>query len=109
MRRLRRGSSRPGASLLDCPFCEADFMCPMAWNTAGELAWSVTWRCGACGVRTETVISNEQAAHLDLALNRQCAVIRRAADGLEHERMVAEAAAFVRALERGQISAADFA
>jgi hypothetical protein len=80
----------------------------MDWGEAGEGHWWVQARCGECGVWVETVISNVQATALDVTLDRQLAQIRAAADRLDAERMAAQVDAFVRALERDLIVAADF-
>jgi hypothetical protein len=66
-------------------------------------------RCGECGDWSATLISNAQAARLDIELNRQQALIRRAAERLESERMAVEAEAFIDALQSDLIDAADFA
>ena len=57
----------------------------------------------------EIVITDAQAARLDCVLDRQLNAIRRAAAQLEGERMAAEADAFIDALHRDLIDAADFA
>jgi hypothetical protein len=53
-------------------------------------------------------ISNEQAALLDRALDRQMTAMSRAADRLDAQRMAAQSQAFVRALQANAIVAADF-
>ena len=95
--------------LLRCPACRDASMCPMDWEADGELAWWMRCRCGNCGVWVEAVVPNRQAAALDVALDRQLDVIRRAADVLELERMTVEADVFIAALQRGGIHPADFA
>jgi hypothetical protein len=84
-------------------------MCPMDWGTDGDAAWWIEWRCGECGLWAETVVSNDQAARLDCALDRHASALLRAADELELERMATEADAFIAALQRDLIGAADFA
>ena len=96
-------------SCLNCPHCRAPFLCPIDWGTVDDDYWWVLSRCGECGEWTETHIGNEQAARLDIELNRQQALIRRAAERLEVERMAVEAEVFIAALERDLIDAADFA
>jgi uncharacterized Zn finger protein len=94
---------------LDCPSCRAPFLCPVEWGTVDDQHWWVLSRCGECGSWTETLIDNAQAARLDVELNAQQALIRRAAERLEAERMAAEADVFIVALQRDLIDAADFA
>ena len=93
---------------LYCPRCRAPFVCPIDWGTFGDDQWWVLSRCGECGDWSETLISNAQAARLDIELNRQQALIRRAAERLEAERMAVEADTFIAALRRDLIDAADF-
>jgi hypothetical protein len=59
-------------------------------------------------VWAEVVLSNAQAAALDIVLNRQMAAISAAADRLDAERMADAAEAFAAALRRDLIVAADF-
>jgi hypothetical protein len=94
---------------LDCPSCRAPFLCPMDWGAVDDAHWWVLSRCGECGAWSETQITNPQAARLDLELNRQQALIWRAAERLEAERMAVEAETFIAALQRDLIDAADFA
>jgi len=54
----------------------------MEWGAADEERWWILSRCGECGARAEVVTSNAQAAWYDLELDRQTAVIARAADRL---------------------------
>ena len=96
-------------SRLYCPHCRAPFLCPIGWGTFGDDQWWVLSRCGECGHWSETLISNAQAARMDIELNRQQTLIRRAAERLEAERMAVEAEAFIAALQRDLIDAADFA
>jgi hypothetical protein len=98
-----------GHEALECPLCHGRFLCPTDWGTAGEQHWWVLSRCGDCDVWSEVVISNAQAARLDRELDRQATAIRQAAERLEAERMAAQAAAFIDALNRDLIDAADFA
>jgi hypothetical protein len=113
--RAMRGPTFPAPAVdhervsLDCPTCAAEFLCPIEWGTVDDERWWVLSRCGQCGHWIETQITNEQAKRLDLELNRQQALIRRAADRLEAERMAVEADAFIAALQRDLIDAGDFA
>jgi hypothetical protein len=99
----------PGQPVLECPHCRSRFLCPTDWGTADETHWWVLSRCGECGVWSEIVITDGQAARLDCELDRHAMAIQRAAARLEAERMAAEAEAFIAALDRDLIDAADFA
>jgi hypothetical protein len=95
--------------MLKCQLCRTEFVCPIDWGMADEGHWWVLSRCGGCGVWLEILITNRQAAQLDVELERQFATIRRAAARLEADRTAAEAEAFIVALHRDLIDAADFA
>lgn len=81
----------------------------MEWETFGDDHWSMSMRCGQCGNWLETTVTNKVAAEMDVALDRQQAVIAAAADALELERMSREAESFISALQRDLINANDFA
>ena len=99
----------PRHEALTCPHCESYFLCPAEWGTADDSHWWILSRCGECGEWSEIVITDEQAARLDCELDRQLTSIQREAARLEAERMAAEAEAFINALNRDLIDAADFA
>ena len=101
---VRRSTRCSNASPAASPF-----VCPTDWGTAGEEHWWVLSRCGECNVWCEIGITDAQAARLDCVLDRQLNAIHRAAAQLEGERMAAEADAFIDALHRDLIDAADFA
>jgi hypothetical protein len=94
--------------LAACTLCGGDHVCPMDWGETDERHWWVQARCGDCAVWSEIVITNAQAAALDVALDRQVAQIRAAADRMDAERMAEQAEAFVAALRADLIVAADF-
>jgi hypothetical protein len=98
-----------GHEALECLICRSGFVCPMEWGAADDAHWWPLSRCRECGVWSEIVITNQQAGRLDLVLDRQQRAIHRAAARLEAERMAAEAEAFIDALRRDLIDAADFA
>lgn len=100
---------RPGEELAGCMACGASFVCPMEWDTAGEAAWWLRLRCGACEATRELVVSNAAAAGFDRTLGRQAAMIERAIAELDRERMIEEVDAFVSALQAGRIDASAFA
>lgn len=80
----------------------------MDWETSDDTHWRIVTRCGDCGHRRETIVSNERAARLDRDMDRDMDVIRRAADRLDFERMEAETDAFAAALAHDLIAASDF-
>jgi hypothetical protein len=96
------------AATTACAACGGDHRCPLDWGELDDARWWVEWRCGDCGARSEVILANGEAAKLDIALDRQMEQIRAAADRLDAERMADEAAAFVTALHRDLIVAADF-
>jgi hypothetical protein len=101
-------SPAPRSGLTACVECGGDHVCPMSWGESGSGHWWIEARCGDCGNWSETLISNAQAAALDVTLDSQQALIRAAADRLDVERMADEVDTFVVALERDLIGAADF-
>jgi hypothetical protein len=108
IRLLPRRRPAPRA-LLSCPQCDADALCPIAWETFGDDHWLMWMRCGECGGSLETIVDNRNAAAIDLEMDRQQAQIAAQADALASEQMAAEAEAFVSALERDLFDASDFA
>jgi hypothetical protein len=91
-----------------CMFCCRRFVCPLDWGAVDDDHWWVQSRCGECGVWSEVLLTNAQAARLDRELDGQQELIRRAAARLEAERMEAQADAFIGALQRDLIDASDF-
>ena len=92
-----------------CEHCGRDFVIPVSWFDLDEERWSIRLRCGECGAWREVRVTNAEAKDFDLTLDRQTAQIRSALDRIDHERMHAECAAFLGALQRDLIDAADFA
>jgi len=80
----------------------------MDWGSVDDDSWWIVTRCGECELWAEVVVNNAHAASYDLELDRQQAVIRRAAQRLDAERMADEARAFLLALQANQVVAADF-
>ena len=66
-------------------------------------------RCGACDVRREAIVSNQEAARFDRDLDIAEADMRREADLLSREQLAEEAERFATALELDLIDAEDFA
>lgn len=93
----------------ECPLCHAHFLYPADRGTADDAHRWVRSRCGECGTWSEIVITNTQAARLERELDRQTAAIQDAAARMEAARMAAQADAFIHALRRDLIDAADFA
>ena len=112
MFRLTRPRPAPTPSrrpVLACPACGSDRFCPIEWETAGEHHWWMLLRCGECQAWVEGTVGNEQAAALDIELDRQQAEIAGALATLEMERMAAEVDAFTTALDLDLVDADDFA
>jgi transcription elongation factor Elf1 len=105
------GAARPApvTGLHECPDCRSDMVCPVHWHSVDSERWSMNLRCGECGAERKVVASNAQAADFDSALNERLRKLERALERIETSRMAAEIDAFVVALERDLIDAADFA
>lgn len=92
-----------------CPRCGGDHVAPVEWEPADDAHWRIRCRCGLCDSWHQVVVRDAVASVLDCRLDEQQQAIRRAADRLEHSRMAAQIDAFVAALQRDLIDAADFA
>ena len=111
-RLLRRPAAGPAprrTPVIACPACGSDRICPIDWETAGEHHWWLLMRCGECQTWVQDTVGNEQAAALDIELDRQQAEIRDALASLEVERMAADVDALTTALELDLVDADDFA
>jgi hypothetical protein len=104
----RRNELEPRRSLHICDVCGVDTVNPVSVESIDDFHWCVLMRCGACGARTEAVLSNEVAARYDEELDRGWRKIRRAAEALEEENMAEWASSFITALDRDLIDAGDF-
>jgi hypothetical protein len=93
---------------ITCTLCGGDHVCPMDWGEKDEDHWWVRSRCGDCGVWSEVIVSNAQAAVLDITLSRQLGQILASAERLDAQRMAESAEAFAAALRCDLIVAADF-
>jgi len=100
---------RPDAGLELCPVCDRDFVQPVDWEPIGDERWWMFLRCAECGMSREVVVSNAQADRFERELHARASVLSNAVRKLEGERMSAEIDAFVTALDRDLIDAADFA
>ena len=105
----RAGRPAPATGLAACADCGRDFVNPVEWEPAGDDGWWMFLRCGECGSSREVTVPNDVAERFDVELNERAATIDRAARRLDRERMAAQVEAFVGALRRGLIDAADFA
>ena len=108
-RRPAVAPARGRKPVLACPACDSDRICPIDWATAGDHHWWLLMHCGECQAWVQATIGNEQAAALDIELDRQQAEIRKALAALEAERMAADVEAFTTALELDLVDADDFA
>jgi hypothetical protein len=106
---LRAARPAPVTGLHECPECRSDMVCPVRWHAVDDTRWSMDLRCGECGLERKVVATNAQAADFDGALNERQRKLERALQRLEARRMEAEIDAFVEALDRDLIDAADFA
>ena len=66
-------------------------------------------RGGECGMSREVSVTNADAERYEAALHSRASIISRAMRRLEIDRMAAEVASFVAALQRDLLDAADFA
>jgi hypothetical protein len=92
-----------------CPACKKDFVQPVSWEADGDEHWWMFLRCGECGISREVSVTNADAERYEAALHSRASIISRALRKLEIDRMAADVEAFVTALQRDLIDAADFA
>jgi hypothetical protein len=112
LRRRRTEAAAPDPAhrgLATCALCAQDAVAPVEWEPVGQDRWWMALRCGGCGTAIEVVVPDAVAERYDRELARDTVAIRRTADGLERERMHAEAEAFIGALRDGLVGPADFA
>jgi hypothetical protein len=91
-----------------CLWCGSNFASLVEWHVVDEHHWWVLLRCGECGVWCAETVSNSAAKALDRELDRTTLSIMRELARIDRERMEEQAQAFVGALERDLIDAADF-
>ena len=105
------GAARPApvTGLHECPECRSDMVYPVHWHSIDAERWAMDLRCGECGAERKVVASNAQAADFDSALNERQHRLERALERVEARRMAEDVDAFVEALQRDLIDAADFA
>jgi hypothetical protein len=89
---------RPGRTGLQlCVFCGSDLVTPVQSREIGGGGRLLLLRCGECGAWREAIAPPGAAKAFD-----------RAVEGLDRERMAAQADAFIAALHRDLIHAGDF-
>ena len=103
------GSPAPGSGLHQCALCHAECVVPVWWESVGEERWHLLLRCGACGTFRDVTAPDDVAQAYERDVDRGMQEIRATLEGLERERMTAETATFVAALQRDLIGAEDFA
>ena len=74
-----------------------------------RIGWHLLLRCGQCETYRDVVADDDTANAYERELGRGGAQIRRAVAELDGERMAAQVAAFIVALQRDLIDAGDFA
>jgi hypothetical protein len=89
--------------------CRRDFVNTIEWEPVGHDRWWMLLRCGECGVMRDVTVSDADAQRFDAELNKRATPLARAADRLDRERMAAQAATLIAALENDLIDASDFA
>jgi hypothetical protein len=107
-RRQRRKRFRPPTELHLCSECGQGFVYPVTWTESGPAAWWLLLRCGGCGTWRDVVASNQAVAAFDRTLDEAMDTIRRAAERLGRELLLAEAETFRTALRLDLLGADDF-
>ena len=93
-----------------CGYCHDDYVVPVWIEDLGEeRGWHLLLRCGQCETYRDVVVGDDTANAYERELGRGGAQIRRAVAELDGERMAAQVAAFIVALQRDLIDAGDFA
>jgi len=96
------------AGLEVCLVCGRDYVQPVDWEPVGEQRWWMFLRCAECGISRDVVVTNAEADRFERELHARASLVSQALRRLEGERMEAEVDAFVAALDRDLIDAADF-
>jgi hypothetical protein len=109
-RALGRRPSRPREDdLHHCAACLKDFVNPVDWEPVTPEAWWMLLRCGECHMFREVTVTNAVAERFDVELDRRAAILQRAVNKLDRERMAQQVETMIGALRHGLIDAADFA
>ena len=98
----------PGSGLHQCAVCRADCVVPVWWESIDEERWHMLLRCGACDTYRDVTAADDVARAYERDLAHGMRTIRIALEKVDRERMAGQADAFVAALQRDLIDAADF-
>jgi hypothetical protein len=109
MRRRAPAHNMAPAGLETCLVCGRDFVQPVSWEPLGDESWWMFLRCGECGISREVTVTNQEAERFESALHTRASMLTGAVRRLEQERMSAEVARFVQALDQDLIDADSFA
>jgi hypothetical protein len=99
----------PGSGLGQCCLCRADAVVPVDWDELDDERWHMLLRCAECETYRDVVVTDDVAKRYEADLQRGMAEIAAALERSDRARMASEVRAFVTALERDLIDAADFA
>jgi hypothetical protein len=103
-------SSRPSEDDLHvCAACGKDYVNPVEWEPVTPEAWWMRLCCGECHVWREVTVTNQVAERFDAELDRRAAVIQRALNKLDRERMTEQVETLIGALRHDLIEPGDFA
>lgn len=105
------GPGAPGTTDLQlhvCPECSSGLVYPLAWEEAGEAAWSLELRCPDCEWHGEGVYEQSLVEALDEQLDNGTQVLVRDLKHLMHANMEDEVERFICALRGGHVWPMDF-
>jgi hypothetical protein len=105
---FNRRQPPPGSGLHQCPLCHDDSVVPVTADALDLGRWQLRLRCGQCETYRDVIVSDDVAKRYDVDLGRGMGEIAAALRREEHDRMAAEAQAFIVALEHDLIDAGDF-
>ena len=98
----------PDTELHVCRECSSQLVYPLAWEEAGDSAWSLELRCPNCEWHGEGVYDQPVVEALDEQLDNGTQVLVRDLKHLMHANMEEEMERFIAALHAGQIWPIDF-
>jgi hypothetical protein len=104
----KRRQPPPGSGLHQCPLCHDDSVVPVIAKALDLGRWELRLRCGQCETFRDVIVSDDVAKRFDADLGRGLGEIAAALRREDHDRMAAEAQAFIAALEHDLIDAGDF-
>ncbi len=99
MLRRRAGRARSLERLERCLGCRSDAVHPVWWEALDDRHWWMALRCGACGERSEQLVTNALASAFDRDLDRARDEIADEAERLGLEILSTQADALAVALE----------